>query len=159
MVVQKEDLDRFLAVLERLRRDSNAKYAFLLDRSGQQIVSVGTIENNDPTSLASLAAGTVAATEGLAQVIGEGAFSTIYHEGERDSVHISVVADKVILLVVFDLKSSVGLVRLRVKQCEGELGAVVEGMLERSRSGPAGAGVAAAGLDDISDEDIDALFG
>ena len=39
-------------------------------------------------ALASLTAGNVAATDGLARLIGEKEFSILFHEGERDNIHI-----------------------------------------------------------------------
>ena len=51
--------------------------------------------------LASLTAGNVAATEGLAQLIGEHGFSALLHEGKNENLHVSVVSTKVILLVIF----------------------------------------------------------
>ena len=159
MVILQEDHDRFVAILERMRQESNSKFAFLIDKAGQQIAAAGEVDGGDSTSLASLTAGNVAATEGLAEVIGESSFSTLYHEGEKDSLYIALVSDRVILLVIFDEKSSLGLVRLRVKQRSDELGKVVQDLMDRMKDQPAGAAVATAALDDISDEDIDALFG
>jgi hypothetical protein len=52
----------------------------------------GELEQFDTTSLASLTAGNVAATDGLAKLIGEKEFSILFHEGERDNIHISIVA-------------------------------------------------------------------
>ena len=72
-----------------------------------------------PTSLASLAAGNIAATGGLASLIGEKEFSILFHEGERDNMHISVIDNRLILVVIFDKRSSVGLVRLRVRRAGG----------------------------------------
>ena len=46
-------------------------------------------------------AGNVAATDGLAKLIGEKEFSILFHEGERDNIHISLVAQRVILVVIF----------------------------------------------------------
>ena len=89
---------------------------FLVDKNGQQIAYNGDINNLDTTSLASLTAGNVAATDGLARLIGEKEFSVLFHEGERDNIHISIVGKRVILVVIFDERSSLGLVRLRVKK-------------------------------------------
>ena len=90
----------------KLRTDANAKVVFLVDKNGQQIAAHGDIENLDTTSLASLTAGNVAATDGLAQLIGEKEFSILFHEGEKDNIHISIVAQRVILVVIFDERSS-----------------------------------------------------
>jgi predicted regulator of Ras-like GTPase activity (Roadblock/LC7/MglB family) len=159
LIFSEQDHDRFLEVLARLRDEASSKFVFLIDRSGQQIASSGQVEELDTTSLASLAAGNVAATEGLAQLIGEHEFTTMFHEGAKDSVHITLISDLIILLVIFDERSSLGLVRLRVKQHLEKLAELVSSILDRSDAEPATAGLAAASIGEITDEDIDALFG
>ena len=156
MVILPEDWERFSASLEGLRTDSNARYVLLLDRSGQQVASAGAIEGLDPTSLASLAAGNVAATEGLAQLAGEPGFSSLSHEGRTEGMHLSLISESLILLVLFNQDSSVGLVRLRVDQRSSELARTVELMEARAAATSASA---AGPAFEITDEDIDALFG
>ena len=56
----------------------------------------------DTTSLASLTAGNIAATGGIAKLLGEEEFPTQFHEGERDNIHIKLVGNRVILVVIFD---------------------------------------------------------
>jgi len=156
MIILESDHSRFISVLDKLSHDCNARFVFLLDKAGQQIASVGQLGEVDATSLASLAAGNVAATEGVARLVGEEVFTTLYHEGKHDSLHMSLVEDRVILLVVFDELSSVGLVRLRVEQTTPELSTIVRGVLDRDMSKEEGVG--ASSLGEITDEDIDALF-
>ena len=158
-VVLENDHVRFISVLERLREEANSKFVFLVDKSGQQIASSGELDEADPTALASLAAGNVAATEGLAQLIGEDEFSSLFHEGHKDSLHISLISDRVILLVIFDEHSSLGLVRLRVKQRVSELETIVQEMMERTTASTSSSAASSAALAEITDEDIDALFG
>src|SRR5947209_20490669 len=110
------------AVLARLRMEAAARVVFLVDKDGQEIASQGDLGNLDTTSLASLAAGNVAATGGMARLIGEKEFPTLSHEGEKESIHISVIG-RVLLLVVFDERSSLGLVKLRSKQVSQEIAA------------------------------------
>jgi predicted regulator of Ras-like GTPase activity (Roadblock/LC7/MglB family) len=159
MIVTEQDHSRFMEVLDSLDRDSNAKFVFLLDKSGQQIAAAGELDEVDPTSLASLTAGNVAATEGVAQLVGEDEFTTLYHEGRTENLHITVVCNRVILLVVFDQRSSLGLVRLRVEQCAPQLATVVKEMLGRADSDHPGLPQDSAILDEITDADLDALFG
>jgi len=159
MVILEQDHASFLSILDPLRAEANAKFVFLLDKNGQQIASSGKFDAVDPTALASLAAGNVAATEGLAQLIGEQEFSTLFHEGQKDNLHISLVANKIILLVIFDERSSVGLVRLRVRQRWNELTAVVQSIFSRGSDASAPEAAMASPLADITDEDIDQLFG
>src|SRR2546429_3464678 len=75
MVMYDEEFQQISAVCERLAREANAKIVFLVDKNGQLIASVGATENLDTTSLASLTAGNIAATGGLAKLIGEKEFS------------------------------------------------------------------------------------
>ena len=157
-IITEHDYAAFVDVIEQIGREANAKFVFLLDRAGQKIASAGELGDVDPTALASLTAGNVAATEGVAQLVGEDTFSTLFHEGKHDNIHISVV-DKVILLVVFDERSSIGLVRLRVGQHVPTLGEVVSNM-GGPREGEEGADSASLSpLADITEDDIDALFG
>ncbi len=158
LVLLESDHARLTAVLERLRQDANARLTFLLDKNGQQIAMAGDLGGVDPTSLASLTAGNVAATDGLAKLIGEREFSILFHEGERDNLHINVVAERAILVVLFDLRSSLGLVRLRVKKATGDLGAILEEVVARSEARRAGAFGGVSPFAEITDEDIDALF-
>src|SRR4029450_2823857 len=92
--------------------------------------------NLDTTSLASLVAGNVAATGGMAKLIGEKEFPTLSHEGDKESIHISVIG-RVLLVVVFDQRSSLGLVKLRSKQVSQEL-ANAFAEVERDSAHPTG---------------------
>jgi predicted regulator of Ras-like GTPase activity (Roadblock/LC7/MglB family) len=158
LILLEADHARFSGVLERLRKDANAKVVFLIDKNGQQLAHAGDISGLDPTSLASLTAGNVAATDGLAKLLGEKEFSILFHEGEHDNLHINIVAGKTILVVLFDMHSSLGLVRLRVKKATVELAVIVEEIVGRSQAGRAGAMSGIAPFAQITDEDIDALF-
>jgi predicted regulator of Ras-like GTPase activity (Roadblock/LC7/MglB family) len=153
-VLHEEIYQRLEEALRRLRMDANARAVFLIDKNGQQLAAVGEIEQFDSMSLASLTAGNVAATDGLAKLIGEREFSVLFHEGEREHIHISIVAQRAILVVIFDDRSSLGLVRLRVKRASGDLERIFESMLQRGDE----TGGAASPFSEITDEDIDALF-
>jgi len=151
LLLREQQYHQIKAVLARLRMDSAAKVVFLVDKDGQEIASQGELGNLDTTSLASLAAGNVAATGGMAQLIGEKEFPTLSHEGERESIHISVIG-RLLLIVVFDERSSLGLVKLRSKQVSHQLSAMVD---EISRAEFTDEDTAFA---EITDEDIDSLF-
>lgn len=159
MIMYEEEYQRIKGVIAKLRNESNAKLVFLVDKNGQQIAAQGQLENFDATSLASLTAGNVAATDGLAKLIGEKEFSILFHEGERDNIHISIVAQRVILVVIFDSLSSLGLVRLRVKKASIELTDVFDKIINKINA-ERESGV--LGMDspfaEITDEDIDSLF-
>lgn len=158
LVMYEEELDRLREVLARLRQDANARAVFLIDKNGQQMASDGEIEQFDSTSLASLTAGNVAATDSLAKLIGEREFSVLFHEGQRDHIHISIVAKRAILMVIFDQRSSLGLVRLRVKRAGYDFERIFEAMDQKATTGYTGGGGGTTPFSEITDEDIDALF-
>jgi predicted regulator of Ras-like GTPase activity (Roadblock/LC7/MglB family) len=159
MVMYEGEYQRIKAILAKLRTDANAKMVFLVDKNGQPIAAHGEIGNLDTTSLASLTAGNVAATDGLARLIGEKEFPVLSHEGERDNIHISVVAGRVILVVIFDERSSLGLVRLRVKRASAELTGVFDEIMRKvEQEKNQFAGGLNTPFAEITDEDIDRLF-
>jgi predicted regulator of Ras-like GTPase activity (Roadblock/LC7/MglB family) len=131
--------------------DASAKVVFLVDKDGTLLASTGDTVGFDTTSLASLAAGNIAATGGLANLIGEKEFSILFHEGERDNMHLSVVADRLILVVVFDRRSSVGLVRLRVRQAAARFNVVMAAALSASDE-------EADAVEELTEADIESLF-
>ena len=151
ILLREQQYHQIKAVLARLRLDSAAKVVFLVDKDGQEIASLGEVGNLDTTSLASLAAGNVAATGGMAQLIGEKEFPTLSHEGERESIHISVIG-RLLLVVVFDERSSLGLVKLRSKQISQQLSTLFDEIANADN------GDLESPFAGITDEDIDSLF-
>jgi predicted regulator of Ras-like GTPase activity (Roadblock/LC7/MglB family) len=150
-----EDYRRILQVIQRLVRDANAKGVFVVDRNGQLIGEAGELRGIDTTSLASLTAGCIAATGGLAKLVGEEDFPVHFHQGQRDNLHITLVSSRTILVVVFDDRSSLGLVRLRVKKAGAELAKVFEELQKKTDQEQAKGNTPFA---EITDDDIDNLF-
>jgi predicted regulator of Ras-like GTPase activity (Roadblock/LC7/MglB family) len=157
LVMYDEDYRKILGVIQRLVRDANAKGIFVVDKNGQLIAEAGEVRGIDTTSLASLTAGSIAATGGLAKIIGEEDFPVHFHQGQRDNLHITLVAKRIILVVVFDDRSSLGLVRLRVKKAGAELSKIFED-LQKKVDNPAAAGAPPSPFAEITDDDIDNLF-
>jgi len=155
LVMGEEDFRRVVAVIQRLVRDANAKGIFVVDKSGQLVGEAGEMRGIDSTSLASLTAGCVAATGGLAKIVGEEEFPTHFHQGQRDNLHITLIDSRMILVVIFDERSSLGLVRLRVKKAAGELARVFEEVRKKSEQEAMSGGSPFA---EITDDDIDNLF-
>lgn len=156
LVMYDEDYRKILAVIQRLVRDANAKGIFVVDKNGQLIAEAGEVRGIDTTSLASLTAGSIAATGGLAKIIGEEDFPVHFHQGQRDNLHMTLVAKRIILVVVFDDRSSLGLVRLRVKKAGSELAKIFEDLQKKAEN--PGTGGPASPFAEITDDDIDNLF-
>lgn len=154
ILLREQRYHQIKAVLARLRLDSSARLVVLVDKDGQQIAAHGEVGELDTTSLASLVAGNVAATGGMAKLIGEREFPTLSHEGERESIHISVIG-RILLVVVFDDRSSLGLVKLRSKQVSQELATA---FAEVERESELSATDGSLPFGEITDEEIDSLF-
>lgn len=153
MVMYEEEFNRIQRIVERLVREANANVVFIIDKNGQLIAAAGDTEHLDTTSLASLTAGNIAATGGMAKLLRESEFTTQFHEGERANIHIQLVGNRVILVVIFDNKTSLGLVRLRVKKSSEELNQIFELLLKKVQDPHHQTPFA-----EITDEDIDNLF-
>ncbi len=154
IIMHERQYGQVQSVLAKLKAEAFARVVFLVDKNGQQIAAQGEVGDLDTTSLASLAAGNVAATGGMARLIGEKEFPTLSHEGERESIHICIIG-RVLMVVVFDERSSLGLVKLRVKQAAREMGLIFE-EIERQAAERKVADDAL--FAEITDEDIDSLF-
>jgi predicted regulator of Ras-like GTPase activity (Roadblock/LC7/MglB family) len=157
LVMHEEEFQEINDVIGRLLKEANSRVIFIVDKDGQLISGVGETERFDTTSLASLTAGNIASTGGLAKLIGEKEFSILFHEGEKENLHISIIAGRVILVVLFDSRSSLGLVRLRVKKSSEELSTIFEKLLKKSED-RAKRGSPDFPFAEITDDDIDNLF-
>ncbi|OIP29925.1 MAG: hypothetical protein AUK47_26475 [Deltaproteobacteria bacterium CG2_30_63_29] len=155
MILYEDEHRRLNDICGRLWRDALATAIFLIDPSGQLVSVVGRYEHLDTTAMASLVAGSVAATTGLAQLFGQEDFPTHYHEGTREHLYIVKISDGLVLAVVFEESSSLGLVRLRVRKAAEKLEAVYNDIVARSSTETKGFDPFA----DITEEDIDAFFG
>ena len=155
LVILEDDFRKIVAISARLVRDANAKGVFVVDEAGQLIAETGEMRGIDSTSLASLTAGCIAATGGLAKIVGEDEFPIHFHQGQRDNLHMTLVGSRMILVVIFDERSSLGLVRLRVKKAGAELAHIFEEIAKKSEQRSVRGGSPFA---EITDDDIDNLF-
>ena len=148
-----EEQQQIALVCQRLHRDANAKAVLLIGRDGQPIAEAGEVGEIDVTSLSSLTAGNVATTGGISKILREKDFTSQFHEGEKTHVHITLVGGRAILVVLFDERSSLGLVRLRVKKSSEEMARIFDAVSTKaqSKSQP-------SILTEITDKDIDNLF-
>lgn len=158
LVMYEEESRKIDEELQKLYQQANAKLVFLVDKNGQLIASAGETRDIDTTSLASLTAGNIAATGGIARLLGEREFSILFHEGEKDNIHISLIGQRIILVVIFDSRTSLGLVRLRVKKVSEMLGQIFDGITQKVEKERGEGKLEESLFAEISDEDIDNLF-
>lgn len=158
LVMYEDEFRKIDEELQKLFHQSNAKVVFLVDKNGQLIASAGETHDIDTTSLASLTAGNIAATGGIARLLGEKEFTVLFHEGEKDNIHISLIGQRIILVVIFDNRSSLGLIRLRVKKASESLVNIFNEITTKSEKEKSEGRLDESPFAEISDEDIDNLF-
>jgi predicted regulator of Ras-like GTPase activity (Roadblock/LC7/MglB family) len=149
--------DDFTAITESLQRflgDTKSRCALLVDRSGQLVTTVGEELGLDTTTFATLTAADYSANDQLARLVGENDFSSLFHQGEKESIYVADIARRLLLVIIFDSRTTVGLVRLRVKNEVEELTLLVDRVFSRGRNGAASVGRILQGADD----EIDKLF-
>jgi len=153
-ILQEHQFTRLKSVLQRLCAECAARCVFLIDRDGQPIAFHGDIGDMDTTSFASLAAGNVAATSSMGKLIGEDVFPSVVHEGENESILISVIG-RSLLVVVFDQRSTLSLVKIRSKRGSFDLATILD---EATRDSNAARVNQNSFFSEVTDEDIDSLF-
>jgi predicted regulator of Ras-like GTPase activity (Roadblock/LC7/MglB family) len=148
-----DDYEAIRQSLQRLLSECNARCALLVDRAGQLVATVGEEPNFDPTAFATLTAADFSANDQLAKLIGEKDFQSLFHQGEKESMYLADIARRVILVVLFDTRTTLGLVRLKMKYTVDELQTLFQEMFARSASASAAPSVLAG-----ADDEIDKLF-
>jgi len=148
------DFDAITQTLHRFLYESNARCALLVDRTGQLVTTVGEQLTFDPTAFATLTAADFSANDQLARLIGEQDFNTLFHQGEKESMYLADVARRLILVVLFDNRTTLGLVRLKMKAAVDELTRLFESVFTRGQAGAPAQPNILAGADD----EIDRLF-
>jgi len=134
LIVYWDDTEKIDTVMTRLLKGSEAKCALLVDKDGHLIARHGFTQTLDTTALSALMAGSFASTAEIAKLVGEPEFSVLFHQGKKDHIHMGLVGDRSILAVVFDDRTTIGMVRLYAKEAAEELQKVFETVLQKINS-------------------------
>jgi len=153
---REEDAAKIGTLLNRLLREANARTALLVDRNGQMLSTAGEEPRFDPVAFATLTAADFSANDQLARMLGENEFAALFHQGEKDSLYLADVARRVILVVLFDNRTTLGLVKLRVRNVQEELSAIFIAMFAREAPGERRVETGFVGE---AEDEIDKLFG
>ncbi len=116
--------DAFSGPLREFVRESGVRLAVLINRSGQVLAQHGFDKVFDLVGVASLAAGINASSRALARQLGEEEFEHLHHAGRARQLflgHFDGAAGQLMLVAVFDERSSIGLVRLFFEQFVAKL--------------------------------------
>ena len=132
------DVDRIDRLLSEFLRLSGAKCALLIDKDGHLVTKRGELNTIDIDTISALVAGSFAATQEMARLLGEDEFTAMFHQGERDNIQLSLVGDRTLLTILFDDRTTVGMVRLYASETSKKLEAIYRDAVDR---GPGGEGL------------------
>ncbi len=121
LILTKTDITQIHRALLQMLKQSEAKCAILVDVDGKCLAKKGFTQNVDTDALAALIAGSFSSTRAMAKLVGEADFSVLFHQGEKEHIHNVLVDDDTILTVVFDDRTTIGMVRLYSKECAKSL--------------------------------------
>lgn len=131
LLFYREDIDAIDKILGEFLRLSGAKCALLIDKDGHMVTKRGEVRTIDMDTISALVAGSFAATREMARLLGEQEFSALFHQGERDNIQLSLVGDRTLLTILFDDRTTVGMVRLYAGETSKKLAALYEQCLEK----------------------------
>ncbi len=135
MIIYEEDVVKIEALLSKTLKGAEARCALLVDKDGHLITKQGFTHSLDTTALSALLAGSFASTKEIARLVGENEFSVLFHQGKKDHIHMSLIGDRAILAIIFDDRTTIGMVRLYSKEVAQELTKIINAIGTSEDSG------------------------
>lgn len=156
-VIYNEEYFLIKKIIEELKVFTNSEIVFVTDSEGHCIASTEGMDDSYLNSISSLVAGSIAAINSIAQMLEIKNFETVLSESTEKNLFISLINEKMVLIVIFQNSSNLGIVRLKGKQANNKLRDVfikINNKLKEtsfdSDDSP---------FEGVSDEDIDQIFG
>ncbi len=153
-VLYEDQIKQIDKALTRIIKESEAKCALLVDKDGHLITRQGFTHTLDTTALAALLAGSYASTKEIARLVGEPEFSVLFHQGKKDHIHISLIGVRTIMVVIFDDRTTIGMIRLYAK----EVGETLKQIMDSSHDRPNVPVELGSEFADSADEKLDDIF-
>jgi predicted regulator of Ras-like GTPase activity (Roadblock/LC7/MglB family) len=134
IIITQKDFEKINFCLNKVVSSSLAQSVLLIDRSGQLIAHHGsTPPAIDMSSLSALTAANFGATAEIAKILGEEEFTLLFHKGKTENVYFSAIGDHVILVTLFDDRTSLGVIRLQISKITDELALILSTIFEKKK--------------------------
>ena len=156
-VIYNEEYALIKEILKSLKTNTRSEITFITDSEGHCIASTGEMEDSHLNSISSLIAGSMAAVNGIGQMLNVSKFTTVLTESVDKNLHISLINDRTMLIVIFDNSSNLGIIRFRVKSAIQELEKVFLTINEKLKN--SALEESDSPFEGVTDEDIDEIFG
>lgn len=121
--------DKVEGLLDDLLKNTQARYALLVDRKGFVLVHREALWAPRPPSLDSIAtllAGSISATAALAKILGESNFNELVQQGKEIGLYVELIGENALLVVLFDNRAPVGKVKLFAKKSVADIYNILE---------------------------------
>ena len=131
-------VDALRPLIQVFVRESRVRIALLVSSAGQVLAQHGFARGYHVMNVASLAAATHASSRALAQLAGAARWEHLYHGGRERQLFLAPLrtpSEELILVVIFDADSSLGIVRLFYENLEKQVSALPEFRESAERAG------------------------
>lgn len=131
LLFYREDIEAIEKTLAEFLQLSGARCALLIDKDGHMVTMRGEMGGLDINTISALVAGSFAATKEMACLLGEQEFSALLYQGQRDNIQLSLVGDRSLLTILFDDRTTVGMVRLHAGKSAKQLARLFDACTEK----------------------------
>ncbi len=156
-VIYNEEYFQIKKILDELKMSVSADIAFVTDSEGHCIAATDGMDDSYLNSISSLIAGSIAAINSIAQMLEIKKFETVLTESSEKNLYISLVNDRMVLIVIFEKTSNLGIVRLKGRQANAVLKDVFVTINDKLKD--SSLSEKHSPFEGVSDEDIDQIFG
>ena len=134
LIISPAETSNIKIILNQLVIETGANNAMLLEKSGQVIAWAGASGRQDITALGALLAGAFASSREVARLLKEKDFRILFQQGAHENIFTELIAEQWMLVVMFDKRTHIGLVKVLSKRATDELTAVLERVKQQSQT-------------------------
>ncbi|MGE3727936.1 MAG: roadblock/LC7 domain-containing protein [Candidatus Sericytochromatia bacterium] len=127
MVITPEGITKITALLNELYSEANARSILLVEKSGQHLAMVGE-ESPHVMALSALVVGAFSSTREIARLLGEPEFKTMFQQGNRLNIFISLLDSQDLITVIFDERTTLGMIKLKTQQMTKRISEEIKNM-------------------------------
>ena len=134
MVITPEGIQRVTELLQELQSETNAKIILLVEKSGQHLALVGD-ESPHIMALSALVVGAFSSTREIARLLGEAEFKTMFQQGSKLNIFISLLDSQDLITVIFDERTTLGMIKLKTQQMTKRISEEITNMTQNGAQG------------------------
>ena len=108
LVFYEAEINEINEILDEFIDRTQAKSVLVIDKEGHLVTRKGFTQTIDTTSISALVAGSFASTREVAKMLGEEEFSMIFHQGKKESIHVSLINDRCMSVIIFRTAGAIG---------------------------------------------------